>query len=242
MTEDIPTQLAASEVTAAPVARRRALVWGAVAGLAGMLFWIIGLAMVPTTVHLSDGDAAVASMVRAAAVRLFIAIQLAGLGTVFLLILLTGLTVAVPGGARGGTSLRVGLVAGVLTQALVGTSTVFAAVAVFSAAHGGGAALVASGWAGLFAGFAVSAIPTLVMTVGVVLGTHVARLAPPWVGALGLLSGLAHILAATTFARTGPFALDGPIGLLTPLTTVVWIIALSVVLLVRVAKSHRASP
>lgn len=242
MTGEVPTQPAASEVTSAPVARRRALVWGAVAGLVGMVSWIIGLAMVPTTAHLSDGDAAVASMVRAAAVRLVIAIQLAGLGTVFLLILLTGLAVTVPGSARGGPSLRVGLVAGVLTQALVATSTVFAAVAVFSAARGGNAALVAFGWTGLFAGFAVSAVPTIVMTAGVVLGTHAARLAPPWVGALGLLSGLAHILAATTFARTGQFALDGPIGMLTPLTTVAWIIALSTVLIVRASRSSGPSP
>ncbi|MQA88001.1 MAG: hypothetical protein GEV03_26115 [Streptosporangiales bacterium] len=233
MAGDTPTQPAMLGVPSALDGQRRGLVWGAVAGLVGMLAWIVGLAMVPTSAHLSDGDAAVASMVEAAAVRLFIAVQLGGLGAVLLLVLLAGLVVSVPAAALGGLSLRVGLVAGVLTQAIVGTSTVFAAVAAFSAANGGGAALVAWGWTGLFAGFAVSGVPTVVMTAGVVLGAHAARLAPPWVSTLGLLSGLAHILAATTFARTGPFALDGIIGLVTPLTTVLWIVALSIVLLVR---------
>ncbi|MBO0872889.1 MAG: hypothetical protein J2P19_05805 [Pseudonocardia sp.] len=214
-----------------PIVTRRRLAGGAAAGIVGMLAWVGGLAMMPTDAQLSDGDAAIAAMIATSGSRLLVAVQLGAVGAVLLLVLLVVLAWAVPTDAPGGLALRVGLAAGVLTQAVVGTAAWSAAVGAYLAGAGGGAPLVAAAWAGLFVGFAVSAVPTVAMTAGVALGAHRARLAPPWVTALGLVSAVAHVLAATAFARVGPFALDGIVGLVAPLITAVWITAQSAVLL-----------
>jgi hypothetical protein len=214
-----------------PTVAPRRLAGGAVAGILGMIAWVGGLAMMPTGARLSDGDAPTAAMIAASGRELLVAVQLGAAGAVLLLALLVVLAWAVPVDAPGGLALRVGLAAGVLTQAVVGTAAWSAGTGAYLAGTGGGTALVTAAWAGLFVGFAVSAVPTVGMTVGVTVGAHRARLAPPWVTALGLVSALAHVLAATAFARVGPFALDGIVGLVAPLTTAVWITAQSAVLL-----------
>ena len=48
--------------------------------------------------------------------------------------------------------------------------------------------------------------------------------------ALGWLSAAAHLLAILTLAQDGAFAPDGIIATLTPLTTVLWILALAATL------------
>ena len=57
-----------------------------------------------------------------------------------------------------------------------------------------------------------------------------AGLAPRWVSALGWLSAAAHLLATLTVAQDGAFAPDGIIATPTPLTTVLWILALAATL------------
>jgi hypothetical protein len=64
-------------------------------------------------------------------------------------------------------------------------------------------------------------------TVTGVLELRQAGLSPPWVSALGWLSAAAHVLELFTLAQRGPFAADGIIAGLVPLTTVIWILALA---------------
>ena len=47
---------------------------------------------------------------------------------------------------------------------------------------------------------------------------------------IGWVSAFAHLVVGFTLAQSGPFATDGIVGGLTPLTTVVWIIAASLCL------------
>ena len=55
-------------------------------------------------------------------------------------------------------------------------------------------------------------------------------MSPPWVSALSWLSAAVHLLAILTLAQDGAFAPDGIIAALTPLTTVLWILALAATL------------
>ena len=80
-------------------------------------------------------------------------------------------------------------------------------------------------------------MPTIVFTVTGVLGLRQAGLSPPWVSAVGWLSAAAHVLALFTLAQRGPFAADGIIAGLVPLTTVIWILALAATL----PRSRRAA-
>lgn len=117
---------------------------------------------------------------------------------------------------------RAGAAAGVVGMGLLVALTVLVSVD-----RPGGTALRV----GLAGGVVTQTLVCVGVAFGVVAGTHAAGLAPRWVGALGLLSVVAHLLAAVTFAGSGAFALDGPIAAYTPVTTVIWVLALSVALL-----------
>jgi hypothetical protein len=79
-------------------------------------------------------------------------------------------------------------------------------------------------------------VPAIVFTVTGVLGLQQAGLSPR-VSALGWLSAVAHVLVLFTLAQHGPFAPDGIIAGLVPLTTVIWILALAATL----PRSRRAA-
>jgi NADH:ubiquinone oxidoreductase subunit H len=113
----------------------------------------------------------------------------------------------------------------------------FALADVHAAAGNAEAGLVALGWRGLWLTFLASAVPTILFTVTGVLGLRQARLSPPWVSALGWLSAAAHLLVLFTLAQRGPFAADGIIAGLVPVTTVIWILALAATL----PRSRRAA-
>jgi len=66
---------------------------------------------------------------------------------------------------------------------------------------------------------------------------RLAGLSPPWVSAVRWLSAAAHVLVLFTLAQRGPFAADGIIAGLVPLTTVIWILALAATL----PRSRRAT-
>ena len=106
-----------------------------------------------------------------------------------------------------------------------------------AAAGNAGAGLVALGWRALWLTFWASGVPTILWTVTGVLGLRQARLSPPWVSALGWLSAAAHVLVLFTLAQRGPFAPDGIIAGIVPLTTVIWILALAATL----PRSRRAA-
>jgi len=126
--------------------------------------------------------------------------------------------------------LRVSLAGCVITQTLVTVGAGFALAAVHAAAGNVAGGLVALGWRGLWLAFLASALPTIVFTATGVIGLGQAGLSPPWVSALGWLSAAAHLLAMLTLAQDGAFAPDGIIAALTPLTTVLWILALAATL------------
>ena len=99
-----------------------------------------------------------------------------------------------------------------------------------AAAGNAGAGLAGLGSRESWLTFLASGVPTIVFTVTGVLGLRQAGLSPPWVSALGWLSAAAHVLVLFTLAQRGPFAADGIIAGLVPLTTVLWILALAATL------------
>jgi hypothetical protein len=212
----------------------------ALCGLAGMLVWAVSLAMVPVDARLSDGAARVADMLRTADGRLVWAIPGAALGAVLMLVLLAALAATVPASAPGGVLLRTGLAAGVLTNAVVLAAVVLGSTAAFLAGAGGDAQVVAALWTGLYVGFGASALPTVVLSIAVGLGAGRAGLAPRWVTVLSACSAAGHLVVIGATGHTGPFALDGTVGLVIPLTTVIWLIAQSAVLLRRSSRRCQA--
>ena len=125
----------------------------------------------------------------------------------------------------------------VITQTMVAIGASSGLAGLHAAAGNAGAGLVALGWRGLWLTFLASGVPTIVFTVTGVLGLRQAGLSPPWVSALGWLSAAAHVLVLFTLAQRGPFAADGIIAGLVPLTTVIWILALAATL----PRSRRAA-
>lgn len=210
------------------LATRRSGCW---AGLAGMVAWVVGVAMIPLDAKLEKGDAHLTATLAGAATRLYVAGLLAVLGGVLLVaffVMLRGLIVE-----RGASpdAARLALAACVVTQTMVGVGAGFALVAVHSARAGADPALVAAGWRALWLVFLASAVPTIVFTVPAVTAMAATRLVPAWVTSLGWLSAVAHVVVMFTFAQSGAFAPDGIVGALTPLTTVFWIVGAAVVLL-----------
>jgi hypothetical protein len=147
------------------------------------------------------------------------------------------LTRLVPEGNPGWGLLRVSLAGCLITQTMVATGASSGLAGLHAAAGNAGAGLAALGWRALWLTFWASAVPTIVFTVTGVLGLRQAGLSPPWVSALGWLSAAAHVLVLVTLAQRGPFAADGIIAGLVPLTTVAWILALAATL----PRSRRAA-
>ncbi|GLZ49787.1 hypothetical protein Acsp06_59720 [Actinomycetospora sp. NBRC 106375] len=212
---------------------RTPLRWAAVAGLGAIAAVLSALVATPTDVHLSDGSAAVAAGLAAAAGGMVFALPLTALFATLLTTMAALLAWSVPRSAPGGIALRVGLVAAVLTNALSCVSAVFGGLALHLAAIGADPGLVAGIYTGQFVALSACAFPDVAMVAGIGAGLHRARLVPTWVTAVGVVAIVARLVSVTALATSGPFALDGPLGLYLPLTFVVWIIALSAVLLRR---------
>lgn len=199
--------------------------WAASAGAVGMACWVGGVAMIPPTARLAGGDQNLAVTLAGAAGRLYPAALLAAAGGVLLVAFFGALTRLVPEGRPGWGRLRLALAGCVITQTMVGVGAGFGMVATHAAVSGADAGLVALAWRGLWLMFLASAVPTILFTVAGVLGMRAAGLAPAWVGILGGISALAHLVVMGTVAQAGPFAPDGIVGAIVPLTTVVWILA-----------------
>ena len=206
-------------------ADRAWLRWGVTAATTGMLAWVVAVALIPLDAKLDKGSQHLALVLRAHTAQLYAAGLLAVLGAVLLVGFFAVLTRLVPEGYPGWGLLRVSLAGCVITQTLVAAGACFALADVHAAAGGAAAGLVAFGWRGLWLTFLASAVPTILFTVTGVLGLRQAGLSPSWVTALGWLSAAAHLLAIFTLAQRGPFAPDGIVAVLVPLTTVIWILA-----------------
>lgn len=207
---------------------RRSACW---AGLAGMITWAVGVALIPLDAKLENGQERLTATLAGVAPRLYLAGLLAVLGGVLLVVFFVMLCRLIP--ERGGSpdAARLALAACVVTQTMVGVGAGCALVAVHSARAGADAGLVAVFWRGLWLVFLASAVPTVIFTVPAVMAMAATRLVPAWVTAFGWLSAAAHVVVMFTFAQSGAFAPDGIVGALTPLTTVFWIVGAAVVLL-----------
>jgi hypothetical protein len=212
------------------VADRAWVRWGTSAAVTGMLAWAIGFALIPPDAKLDNGAQHLVQVLRAHTGQLYAAALLAVLGAVLLATFFAVLTRLVPEGSPGWGLLRVSLAGCAITQTMVAIGASFGLAGLHAAAGNAGAGLVALSWRGLWLTFLASGVPTIVFTVTGVLGLRQAGLSPPWVSALGWLSAAAHVLVLFTLAQRGPFAADGIIAGLVPLTTVIWILALAVTL------------
>ncbi len=199
--------------------------WGIAAAVAGMLAWVLGVALIPPDAKLENGEQHLVQVLRAHMAQGYSAALLAVLGAVLVAAFFAVLTRLVPGGCPGGGLLRVSLAGCVITQAMVATGASSGLAGLHAAAGNAGAGLAALGWRGLWLTFLASGVPTIVFTVTGVLGLRQAGLSPPWVPASGWLPAAAHLPVLLTLAQRGPFAADGIIAGLVPLTTVIWILA-----------------
>jgi len=201
--------------------------WGVASAATGMLAWVVGVALIPLDARLERGDRSLTATIAAHSGRLYTAALLAIVGAVLLVVFFAVLAALVPADRRGGGLLRVALAACVLTQTLVAVGGAFALVAVHTAAGHGDPALASFAWRGLWLTFLASAPPTIVFTVAAVLGMDAAGLSPRWVGAVGAVSALAHVLGTVTLAQQGAFAPDGIVDTIVPVTTVVWVLCVA---------------
>lgn len=204
--------------------------WGATAGIVGMVAWVAGTGLIPLDMKLEHGDRRVAVLAVTHAAQLDGAALLAVAGGVLLTVLFAALTRLVPEGQSGWGLLRVSLAGCVITQTMVAVGAAFGLVAVHTAVAGTPAALVTLAWRALWLMFLASAVPTILFTATGVLGMRAAALAPTWVALLGWISATAHLVVMTTVAQSGPFAPDGIVAALTPLTTVLWILGVAATL------------
>ena len=211
--------------------------WGVAAAVAGMLAWVIGVALIPLDAKLEKGGQHLAQVLQAHAGQEYAAALLAVLGAVLLAAFFVVLTRLVPEGHPGWGLLRVSLAGCVITQTMVAIGTSFGLAGLHAAAGNAGAGLVALCVRGLWLTYLASGVPTIVFTATGVLGLRQAGLSPPWVSAVGWLSAAAHLLVLFTVAQRGAFAPDGIIAGLVPLTTVIWILALAATL----PRSRRAA-
>ena len=211
--------------------------WGTAAAVTGMLAWVAGFALIPLDAKLENGEQHLVQVLRVHTAQGYAAGLLAVLGAVLLAAFFVVLTRLVPEGSPGWGLLRVSLAGCVVTNTMVAIGASSGLAGLHAAAGNAGAGLVALGWRGLWLTFWASAVPTILFTVTGVLGLRRAGLSPPWVSALGWLSAAAHVLVLFTLAQRGPFAVDGIIAGLVPLTTVIWILALAATL----PRSRRAA-
>jgi hypothetical protein len=211
--------------------------WGTAAAVTGMLAWLAAFALTPLDAKLDHGDQHLAQVLRAHTGQLYAAGLLAVLGAVLLAAFFAVLTRLVPEGSPGWGLLRVSLAGCVITVTMVAVGASFGLAGLHAAAGNAGAGLVALGWRALWLTWLASGVPAILFTVTGVLGLRQAGLSPPWVSALGWLSAAAHVPVLFTLAQRGPFAPDGIIAGLLPLTTVLWILALAATL----PRSRRAA-
>ncbi len=207
------------------------------AAVTGMPAWVTGVALIPPDAKLENGEQHLVQVLRAHTGQLHAAALLTVLGAVLLAAFFAVLTRLVPEGSPGWGLLRVSLAGCVITQTMVAIGVSSGLAGLHAAAGNAGAGLVALGWRALWLTFWASAVPTILFTVTGVLGLRQAGLSPPWVSALGWLSAAAHVPVLFTVAQRGPFAPDGIIAGLVPLTTVIWILALAATL----PRSRRAA-
>jgi hypothetical protein len=203
---------------------------GIAAAVCGMLAWITGVALIPPDAKVEQGSQHLARVLQAHAAPLYAAALLAVAGATLLAGFFAVLACLVSRGRPGWAWLRVSLAGCLITQTLVAVGACFALAGVHAAAADAPAAVVTLAWRGVWLTFLASALPTVMFTVTGVVGLHQARLSPAWVSALGWLSAAAHLLVMFTLAQRGAFAPDGIIATLTPLTTVIWILALAATL------------
>jgi hypothetical protein len=211
--------------------------WGVAAAVTGMLAWVAGVALIPPDAKLDKGEQHLVHVLRAHTGQLDAAALLAVLGAVLLVAFVAVLTRLVPEGNPGGGLLRVSLAGCVITVTMVATGASSGLAGLHAAAGNTSAGLAALGWRTLWLTFLASAVPTILWTVTGVLGLRQAGLSPPWVSGLGWLSAAAHVLVLFTLAQRGPFAVDGIIAGLVPLTAILWILALAATL----PRSQRAA-
>ena len=212
---------------------RAPLRWAAVAGLGAVVAVLGASAATPLDVHLADGAAAVTAALAATAESMVLALPLTALFATLLTTMAAILAWSVPRAAPGGTALRVGLAAAVLSNALSCVAATFGAMAVHLATTGAGADLVAAFYAGQFVALGACALPDVAMLTGIAAGLHRAGLAPVWLTAVGVVAIAARLVSVSALDSSGPFAPDGPVGLYLPFTFVVWVVTLAAVLLTR---------
>jgi hypothetical protein len=210
---------------------RQWLRWGALAAIVGMVAWVVGVALIPLDAKLDKGERQLARVLADRAAQLYVAALLAVLGGVLLAAFFTALAHVTSRPKAGSGLLAVSLVGCVVTQTLVAVGGSFALVGVHAAVAGSDPALVALAWRGLWLTFLASAVPTVLFTACGVMGLQRASLSPGWVSSIAWISAGAHLVVLGTVAQRGVFALDGIVAALTPLTTVLWIVALAASLL-----------
>ena len=217
------------------VARSRWARWGVGVALVGMLSWVVGVALIPLDAKLENGEQALAATLASVATQQYVAALLAVVGGVLLVAFFGVLTRLVPEGEPGWGLLRIALAGCVVTQTMVAIGSSFGLIGIHSAVAGASPTLVAFAWRGVWLTFLASAIPTILFTITGILGLAAAGLIARWVAVIGWISAAAHVLVVFTVAQSGIFAPDGIVGALTPVTTVVWIIAVAVQLPGRLA-------
>lgn len=210
--------------------------WGGAAGALGVLAWLAGTAMIPPTARLASGAAELSGLLAAASSRLYVAALLAVAGGVLIVALFAALTQLACAGRPGSGLLRVALAGCIITQTLVAVGGIAALLGINAASVGLNPDLVSFCWRALWMSFVASGVPTLLFTVTGVLGLARAGLAASWVTGLGWISAAAHVLVLFAMGEQGLFALDGPIGMLTPVTTDIWILTLCATLPKRVQR------
>lgn len=231
--------MAKAALDGAPISGNDALAWarwGAATGMLGVVAYLVGTGLIPPTARLEAGAIELARILAAMPGRLYFAAFMAIAGAILIVVLFVALTLLVPAGRPGSGLLRVSLATSIIAHTLVPVGGIVALVAVNAAASGMNPEFVLLCWRALWLSFVASAVPTVLYTATAVLGLARAGLAPGWISILGWIAAIAHAVALFAVRERGLFALDGLVGMLTPLTTDLWLLALCVTLPGRVRR------
>jgi hypothetical protein len=210
--------------------------WGVAAGVVGAFAFLLGTGLIPPAARLEAGPVELARVLAESGSRLYFAAFLAVAGAVLRVALFVALAQLVPQGNAGSGLLRLAVAGCIVTQTLVAVGGVAALVGVNAALTGMDPAFVTFCWRALWLSFIASAVPTVLYTVSGVLGVARAGLSPGWVSVLGWISAAAHVVVLFALDEKGLFALDGLVGMVTPVTTVAWVLALCAMLPGRVRR------
>lgn len=200
--------------------------WGAAAGIVGALAFLLGTGLIPPAARLEAGPVELARVLANGGGRLYFAAFLAVAGAVLRVALFVALAQLVPQGHPGSGLLRLALAGCIFTQTLVAVGGIAALLGVNAAVTGMDPTFVAFCWRGLWLSFIASAVPTVLYTVSGVIGLARADLSPGWVSVLGWISAAAHVVVLFALDEKGAFALDGLVGMIVPVTTVLWVLAM----------------